>query len=370
MPTVTTDFDNGGAKVVAIDADARRIALAPVEADGARPLFIHARLSGLDITAPTRVEFVQVHPPARHARGVYSYDGSTWARFEEELEPGVYRHRFTRPDAYVARNLPYPYSAGLALADELAGCSAVTVEDLCISEAGRAVKCLRFGAGSGERATVWVHARQHAFECHSSRVADGLARWLAAGSDAARALTGRADVYVVPIVDVDGVHAGLSGKDRKPVDFNRDWSVQPHWRAVRAIVDRLDACAARRPLLAAIDIHSPWFYEPHHWHTLDAVDRGVLGRFLNAFEQGVGARRDEPCWASRVSTGYLRGDMPTATSFAFERWLRGRRDGLAITMEVAHDRDVLGRWITAEALDTYGQALGEALAAHVVRSVP
>lgn len=370
MLTVSTDFDNGGGRVVAIDAAARRIALAPVEADGARPLFIHARLSGLDTTGPTRIEFVDVHPPARHARGVYSYDGCAWARFDEELEPGVYVQRFTQPEVFVARNLPYPYSASIALAEALSSCPAVTVDDLCTSEGGRPVKCLRFGSGAGDRAMVWVHARLHAFESHSSRVADGLARWLAAGDDRARALIERADVFVVPIVDVDGVCAGLSGKDRQPVDFNRDWCARPHWRAVRAIVARLDELTTKRPLTAAIDIHSPWFYEPHHWHTLEAIDRGVLGCFLDTFEQGVRARRDEPCWAARVSTGYLRGDMPTATCFAFERWLRGRRAGLAITMEVAHDRDSLGRWVTAEALDAYGQALGEALAAHVVRSIP
>jgi len=273
------------------------------------------------------------------------------------------------PTVWVARNIPFGCTDLATLIDDLVDHPRVTVSSLCQSEGGRDVPVLVFADHDGHAeslsaarpiSTIWVQARLHAFESHSSRVAASLCRWLAAAPEA-DALLRRTQVVVAPIMDIDGVAAGDSGKDRNPVDFNRDWHASPHWRVVQAAIDRIDAVHAAAPLTMLLDLHSPWFYEPHHWHTVDSLDPKPLGRLLDHFDLAMDNDDRRATWASRVSFGYLREIPTNSVPFAAARWLHNRDNAIAATMEISHDHDELGRPIGVEQLDAYGRALGQAL---------
>lgn len=103
---------------------------------------------------------------------------------------------------------------------------------LCRSRGGREVPLLRVAAGPlpvERRPSVWVQARQHAWESGSSWVARGFGDWLLGDAEAARRLRERAEILIVPIMDVDNAATGNGGKDAVPHDHNRDWSAAPHW---------------------------------------------------------------------------------------------------------------------------------------------
>ncbi|MCC7333888.1 MAG: hypothetical protein IT422_02255 [Pirellulaceae bacterium] len=81
----------------------------------------------------------------------------------------------------------------------------VSVEDLCLSEENRAVKILRITDPTvvdKDKKLFWIQARLHAFESHSSWVAEGAARWISGDSAEAKRLREKAIVYVAPIMDV------------------------------------------------------------------------------------------------------------------------------------------------------------------------
>ena len=125
---------------------------------------------------------------------------------------------------------------------------------------GRPVPGVRFsepGATNSPRFGVWIQARQHAWESGSSWVAASLLEWLASNDPAAESLRRKADIYVIPIMDVDSVELGQGGKDAMPHDQNRDWGLETYYPEVRAAKDRLFAMAKTDRLDLFLDLHDP-----------------------------------------------------------------------------------------------------------------
>jgi hypothetical protein len=362
---VEADFDNGNAVVRAIDQDARVVTVSPRQVRGARNIWWHLRLTGIEPGETVELRIVEFDPVAGEIHPVYSYDGRTWQRMDEPRTP--HRQTFTQSSVWIARNVPYPYGDSLKLAERLEGRPRTEVLDLCRSEEDRAFKLLRFtddeSPDEGKK-LIWVQARQHAFESHSSHVAKGLALWLTGDSPEAAELCRRAVVYVVPIMDVDSVAVGGAGKDQQPVDFNRCWGDDPHWNAVRAAIERIDREGRQRELVCFLDLHNPWYRDTHHWHLygnerLQQNARGFGARFVAALEGS-----DAPnSWRNRFITRYSEGPDKAGMSknFAVRRWLADSERGVSMTMETAHWKDNDGRFITRKGLHAYGAALGGAM---------
>ena len=65
-------------------------------------------------------------------------------------------------------------------------------------------------------------------------MAQGFAEWLLSDAADAAWLRQHAEIFIVPIMDVDNTATGNGGKDAQPQDHNRDWSPQPHWNEIIA----------------------------------------------------------------------------------------------------------------------------------------
>jgi hypothetical protein len=105
---------------------------------------------------------------------------------------------------------------------------------------------------------VWVQARQHAWESGSSWVAQGFTEWLLRADDADAAwLRQHAEIFIVPIMDIDHVATGDGGKDAEPQDHNRDWSEHPHWNEVIAAKGRVTDLIAQGRMDVFLDLHNP-----------------------------------------------------------------------------------------------------------------
>jgi hypothetical protein len=148
---------------------------------------------------------------------------------------------------------------------------------------------LRIAEGSlpeSKRIALWIQARQHAWESGSSWVAQGFTEWLLGASPEAAWLRQRAEVFVVPVMDVDHVAKGDGGKEAIPQDHNRDWSDQPYWPEVAAAQTTLREFIAAGRLGAFVDLHNP---APNdrtvHYHTPPDEDskpgqRAAIERFV------------------------------------------------------------------------------------------
>src|SRR5438477_533546 len=75
-------------------------------------------------------------------------------------------------------------------------------------------------AASPAPTAIWIQARQHAWESGASWVARGLLEWLLSEDADAIWLRHHAEVFVVPIMDVDNAATGNGGKEADPRDHN------------------------------------------------------------------------------------------------------------------------------------------------------
>jgi hypothetical protein len=107
------------------------------------------------------------------------------------------------------------------------------------------------------RPAIWVQARQHAWEVGGTWVADGLASWLVSSDPQAIWLRQHAEIYIVPIMDVDHVATGDGGKNGYPHDHNRDWNDKPHWPEVASAQRHIQMLTKKNQMNIFLDLHNP-----------------------------------------------------------------------------------------------------------------
>ncbi len=373
---VSAEFPGGSAEVLAIDSAARRIELAPQCVPGRGwPCWWYARITGTPAGETVTVRIVSSHRPHRGAqvlagrwalpdRAVVSTDNVHWV----QTPPGatnanevVYSLAAPAAQFWIAWGPPFlPAHAEAAIAEAARRCDDVERFVLAHTREGREVAAVRLGNPSG--AAIWVQARQHAWEVGSSWVARGLLEWATSDDPEAVEFRRGAELWLVPIMDVDNVARGAGGKDAEPRDHNRDWDDSPLYPEVAAAQQRLRALGAAGRLRLYLDLHQPgwqtqpsYFYGPFDYTNLPAAVRADYDRFLAlAVEAASGPLRISPKYdvARYVKTEEERARMS-------RNWVQrhGGTNVVAVTLET--------RWnlpeSTAENYRRLGADLGRAI---------
>ena len=171
---------------------------------------------------------------AMPTQAAFSIDGETWLHTEKGTRQDEWMIYTLKPEAasvFVAWGPPYTPSTAPKFVRAMSEKSPhAKATELCRSRGDRAVPMLHIQEGERtpeQRFGVWVQARQHAWESGSSWVAQGFAEWLLSDATDAAWLRQHAEIFIVPIMDVDNTATGNGGKDAQPQDHNRDWSAQP-----------------------------------------------------------------------------------------------------------------------------------------------
>ena len=254
-PVFDTSFEGGNASVSFVDTVSWTVYVTP-ELKGSSPYrgWFYFKMSNLSSEQPTNFVFQSA---AFFRRPAYSYDDEHWTEFPPAVG-GTYSLTLTGDPVWIAHSIPYLTTHQDELIADLEGPLA-RVRTLATSEGGRPVEVLEITAPGPARGKcgVWLVARQHAWEASGSWIADGLARWLVSPDPQALSLLLRARFHIVPIMDVDNVVLGGSGKDQQPIDINRDWRATPHWNAVSAAIGAIGAYAEANPYDVFIDSHCP-----------------------------------------------------------------------------------------------------------------
>ncbi len=367
--TVSADFDGGSARVKSIDQAARVIQFRPEPyRDEGWAYWWFMRVDGIRPGETIALNIGGMHGRFAHPeQAAFSLDGKTWQqtpRGERVKERIVYRVQVDADKAWFAWGPPFLPADASAFANRLASESRhAEAFELCESREGRSVAGLRIteesSAGSS-RFGVWIQARQHAWECGGSWVARGLAEWLLSDDARAAALRGRADVTVIPLMDVDSVAMGSGGKMQKPHDHNRDWAKSPHWPEVREAMAKIVRLHGEVGLDLFVDLHSPGMYNPETFYLTSpgsektGEGRRNLARFIDASKAEMtgplGLREEQ------VVAGPKYTDAWQTMS---QNWVTARTSGraLAFTLEAAWNNP----GSTAEGYMALGRQLGLAI---------
>lgn len=368
-----SNFENGNGILRYYDRAARRLVIEPQQINLADNIWWHFKIHNI-----TPGEFLWLDlghwPVAGDCQPVYSYDGIHWQRLTGVKSP--YIQRFDAPSVEISRNIPYPISRSISLAEELAG-PLVSPQILAVSEAGHPVKMLRFTdpqVPDEKKRIIWIMARQHAFESHSSYYAEGLAKWLTGGSAEAGDVVRRFIVYITPVMDVDNVFLGGAGKeqltwDQCRVDFNRQWGDQSYWVAIRSARCLLEELHKNFDIAAFIDLHNPWYPDLPHWHIPEAFESQAT-EFAPIWSAALEATQTGEQWKHQLNIQRSEGqgieptiepNLRSAALYAVANLFPQRAGHLCFTIETPHWTDGFGHPITIRTLYAYGEALGRAL---------
>ncbi|MBR4272229.1 MAG: hypothetical protein IKQ30_05270 [Bacteroidales bacterium] len=161
----------------------------------------------------------------------------------------------TADTLYIATGFPYNYSRLNSLLDEINGSKNLTTENLITTDNGLNVKLLTISKNPNSKRAklVWIICRQHAFESVSNYVMEGMIRYLLSDSCSRKLL--KTHIFkIVPMVDVESVYNGQSGRMSLPKDFNRDWD-NPVRKTILSIKQAIDSTTQNNWYSIFWDVH-------------------------------------------------------------------------------------------------------------------
>lgn len=164
---------------------------------------------------------------------VASYNGKDFFN-TKAVQRGNMNHFYIIPKSdtvYVSTGYPYSYSRLREFVATLGGNDFVFADSSQITSNGYPIYYLTVTNPTIKakyKKTVWIIARQHAFESLSNFVVEGMIKFLVSGQSSANELLTNYIFRIVPMVDIDNVVKGQSGRMCFPRDFNRDWNSPLH----------------------------------------------------------------------------------------------------------------------------------------------
>lgn len=300
---VVSQFEGASVSGVEVDNGTRTIKFMP-GGDPVRgwPCWWYFRIDGVTpgetITLQLRGSTATVDQPgsplqkplasswAMPAQATYSIDGKTWLHTKKGSKDGDLMIYLLKPAAttvFVAWGPPYtPSDAAKFVRAMSEKHPFAKAEELCRSRGERPVPMLHVLEGNRttqQRFGVWVQARQHAWESGSSWVAHGFVEWLLSDDADAAWLRQHAEIFIVPIMDVDNTATGNGGKDAVPQDHNRDWSPQPHWNEIIAAQRKVGDLISEGRMDVFLDLHNPSPDDPTFFYILpsDLLKEPMIG---------------------------------------------------------------------------------------------
>ena len=156
-----------------------------------------------------------------------SYDRNTWFQIPTKYKDGILSIDFT-PEydtVYIAYFAPFSYEQHLDLINNAQLSSLCTLETIGETIQGRPIDFLRIGDGNSSKKNLWVIARQHPGETMAEWFMLGLIDRILDEEDAASiALLEKANLYMVPNINIDGSILGNLRVNAKGVNLNREWA--------------------------------------------------------------------------------------------------------------------------------------------------
>lgn len=278
---VSSNFEGGSARVLALNAQSQTIRITPAgDANRGMPNWWYLKIDGIEPGKPVFLEVearTDLIPDELTGQGkpispgwtwperaAISTNGQTW----EQSDPGIkqdnrmiYNVMSGSKTLWLAWGPPFTPSSAQKFIEKVKRAHPfVKAFSLGKSLEGRPVPVLQIAEGSKARAArpaIWIDARHHAWECGGSWVGVGFTEWLLGNDAQAKWLRQHAEIFFVPVMDVDHVATGDGGKHARPQDHNLDWSDKPHWPEIAAVQKHMLDLARQGRMNMFLDLHNP-----------------------------------------------------------------------------------------------------------------
>lgn len=191
----------------------------------------------------------------------------------------------------------------------------VKAETFARSREGRPLPLLRIGNPSSRKRII-ITGRQHPPEVTGHLALKGFVETLAGPSDLAKRLRNQYLIYVMPLLNPDGVDEGHWRHNSGGVDLNRDYAEfqQPESRAVRDFLTK-EIRDSGSQLVFGLDFHSTG---DDIYYTVDPKLMKANRDFIPAWLNNLKSRL--PGYEPNVKPLYLGGPTFTAYSYFFREY--------------------------------------------------
>ena len=164
-------------------------------------------------------------------RPVFSFDGEHWTHFsalefDQAKQEQTVHLRAETDSVWLALVEPYTHSRLERLLTEIAAAPCARVEVVGQSVLGRDLQVVTvtdFATPDANKKTIWLQARDHAWEAPTSFIAEGALKFAVSDDPAARALREKYILMFTPMMDPDGSALGRVRFNANGWDFNRHW---------------------------------------------------------------------------------------------------------------------------------------------------
>jgi hypothetical protein len=171
-------------------------------------------------------------PMNEKIRPAMSEDGRIWTHAEDmtwdkEKKEATVRLKPMQDSVWLATQPMYPHSRLLTLVQDLKNSPHARVEVIGKSVQGRdlfLITVTDFSKVDDSKRTIWLQARQHAWETGTSFVAEGALRFAISDTPESRTLRENNVCIFTPMVAVDGCAIGLPRFNVHGYDPNRHWN--------------------------------------------------------------------------------------------------------------------------------------------------
>jgi hypothetical protein len=287
----------------------------------------------------------------------------TW---DNEKKEATLRLKPKQDSIWLATQAMYPHSRLVALVEELKQSPHARVEVIGKSVQGRdllLVTVTDFAKPDADKKTIWLQARQHAWESGTSHVMEGALRFAVSDSPEARALRERNVCIFTPMVAVDGCAIGLPRFNVHGFDPNRHWDevnlrdkryldqMPEVWYFKKAILGHV---AEGRRIDLMLNMHNT---ETGEYVATQASDPVSLTKMNVLFDRLLAATSFDPSEPRRLRTSESGGGGSTNSLYGeagIPVMLMEQRIGFSTK---------LNRWPTVKDRLEFGPALLSALAA-------
>ncbi len=155
--------------------------------------------------------------------------------------------------------MPYQRSNLTEFLKQYTGNSVLEIRRHCRTKKGRIAPRLHLGCRN-PRHRILITCRHHCCEMMASYVLEGIMEGILSGEEEGKWFRENVEMVVLPFMDLDGVEDGAQGKNRKPHDHNRDYSMTSIYPEVDALRNFAAPWSGQK-LKIAFDLHCPYINE-------------------------------------------------------------------------------------------------------------
>jgi hypothetical protein len=377
---VSADFESGHLGTWRVEGKSRLVIRLPVEYDqdkiNSTLTWFYGRLSNV-LQREVTVEFEgldytvyngkkgNILPFERNTAPVFSYDGIRWERFTDcvfNQEARTFRIRqiFGNDSVWIAYIPPYTYSRLETLISEIRRHPGVSAGSFGRSVDGRNLHLVDLrepDSNREDRPTVWIVARQHAFEAGGSWAIEGLLRFLISPAPEAVAIRRQVRFRVCPMLNPDGVVRGGTRFNARGVDLNRHWHAQDPYSSDPGSAPEIALLKHAIRDWRKVNRLDLWI----NIHNNDMVwnEDGDYIRFAPVAREPEARRLEALLRRETIYTGPFE---PAADSRATEAVVAAETGALGLLMEMKTGYlDGLDRWTGIDIFLAHGRGLARAI---------